>query len=301
MLNRNILLVVSVVSFFLFQPGKGEYEIILWFATGIFAILVFVLKGYFNLSFWMIVLFGWGILLLVMLFGPISLFIVALLSKKRRCIHCREIISKDATRCPKCQGELNPITERTKIPTRTNIAYLTIYMVILYFLSNGEKVVQYFRYQKLKSTPNISEEEAKLRSEIAWDDKDYLDHKERILNLIEADPDHAVGVFLYVISPSDQDLRSRTLVRLESWTRSKKEDLMIFTRAFEEKGYVQIQGNNITFRQVTEDEEAQKLFQETIEFGVRGKTDNTHFPQSLYDFRVKYYPVIQERGMLWGY
>lgn len=72
--------------------------------AGILSVFVLVKKGYLStVGLILYLLFGWWTIAL----GSLTLIFVALLPERVKCCHCRKFVSKDATRCPKCQGELS--------------------------------------------------------------------------------------------------------------------------------------------------------------------------------------------------
>lgn len=76
-------------------------------ALGLYGIYVMREKGYLKgVSVVLFMFVGWWFLVILVGLGAITLFIAALLPEKKRCRHCREVIHKNATRCPKCQGDL---------------------------------------------------------------------------------------------------------------------------------------------------------------------------------------------------
>ncbi|OGK14810.1 hypothetical protein A2859_00900 [Candidatus Roizmanbacteria bacterium RIFCSPHIGHO2_01_FULL_37_16b] len=105
MLNRKTLIILSGVPLLLAIVGWDDW-LIVWMAVGALSLYVLFQKGYFNYSFIMFLVFGWWFLIFAVAFGSISLVIAAFLPEKKRCPHCRELISKGATRCPKCQADL---------------------------------------------------------------------------------------------------------------------------------------------------------------------------------------------------
>jgi len=72
--------------------------VLIWLFCGVVAGMIGSKKGE-----------GCGAFLIGVLFGPFGI-LFALLSKgnRRACPHCKELIHKDATVCPKCQREQPP-------------------------------------------------------------------------------------------------------------------------------------------------------------------------------------------------
>lgn len=102
------LLHVAFPGFDLSSLGSLGFLFMLgYYALGIYGIYVLTQKGYLKgVSIILFLLVGWWFLVILVGLGAITLFIAALLPEKKRCRHCREIIHKEATRCPKCQGEI---------------------------------------------------------------------------------------------------------------------------------------------------------------------------------------------------
>lgn len=108
-MSRGILLIAGVIFFLLLTSSKdfgGTLGIL--FIGGLWGLIAIANKGYLTgVSIILWLLFGWWFLAILLLGGPFTLFIAALLPERKRCIHCKSYISKDATRCPKCQGSLS--------------------------------------------------------------------------------------------------------------------------------------------------------------------------------------------------
>lgn len=109
-MDRKILILVALgVSLFSYFMSKSNFGLsaMLFYSAGIYALYVIAKKGYFTkVSIVMFLIVGWWFLIILIGAGGITLFVAALLPEKRRCTHCKELVSKDATKCPKCQGEL---------------------------------------------------------------------------------------------------------------------------------------------------------------------------------------------------
>lgn len=109
--KKNLVLasiVIGIFSFIAFRnPLTFYFAALVHYGSGIYAIYVIAKKGYLakvSIVLWLLV--GWWFLIVLIGLGPIALFFAALLPEKKRCTHCKELINKDATRCPKCQGDL---------------------------------------------------------------------------------------------------------------------------------------------------------------------------------------------------
>jgi predicted amidophosphoribosyltransferase len=74
-----------------------EVFLLLWVVCGFFAAMVASNRGA-NGCLW----FGLGVLL-----GPIGLAVSFAAGETKACPHCQSQIPQKATRCPKCQAELN--------------------------------------------------------------------------------------------------------------------------------------------------------------------------------------------------
>lgn len=131
-----------------------------------------------------------------------------------------------------------------------------------------------------------------------WD-KGYYDRtKVRITKLLQRDPDWAVKVMLYMISPSVKDLQESSMIEVEDWPLINIARIVSFKQVFTEQEYIQGSEGNRTFKQITSDETAQGLFEEAIQFQEKGKTNDTSFPIRLNKYAVSLTDEIGRRGML---
>lgn len=82
---------------------------------GLYAMYVIAHKGYLkSLSTGLFLFVGWWFLLILIFIGPLTLLIAAFLPERKRCPHCRELISSEASRCPKCQGVVDSAEKKEK-------------------------------------------------------------------------------------------------------------------------------------------------------------------------------------------
>lgn len=114
MLNRRNLILIAIgypilAYLFLMMLGREGFEVFffLFLFPGLFGVYVIGKKGYLTgISILLLLLVGWWALIVLASLGSITILLAAILPERRRCSHCHELISKKATRCPKCQGDL---------------------------------------------------------------------------------------------------------------------------------------------------------------------------------------------------
>lgn len=102
--------ILSILAFPAFFGLIGSFVDYLGYAfiAGVWGIIVLFKKGYgvgMSIVFWL--LFGWEFVLFLLFWGPLTLAVAALLPERRKCLHCRSYIPRDATRCPRCLGDLS--------------------------------------------------------------------------------------------------------------------------------------------------------------------------------------------------
>lgn len=120
-MSQKTLLVASVIFFFLFLIATSSSNsfsnvISVLFIGGIWGLIAITKKGYVtgvSIALWL--LFGWWFILALLFGGPFTLFIAALLPDRKRCIHCKSYIPKNATRCPKCAGSLTASAQKYRV------------------------------------------------------------------------------------------------------------------------------------------------------------------------------------------
>lgn len=117
-MKRKTLLIGALVIFVLMviSSNSGEAVIMFLFLGGLWGIFAIAQKGYITgVSIVLWLLLGWWFILVLLFAGPFTLLLAAMLPERKRCSHCREFISNDATRCPKCMGDLAVTAEKYRI------------------------------------------------------------------------------------------------------------------------------------------------------------------------------------------
>ncbi|HKZ34537.1 MAG TPA: hypothetical protein VJ179_01555, partial [Patescibacteria group bacterium] len=165
-----------------------------------------------------------------------------------------------------------------------------------YWFRAGEANKENYENRLVKQ--GVSKPDAEIIAEAKWDKGFYFRNKERIENLIDRDIDWATTVMLYMIAPDQQALKKSAMVEVKDWHKADLAELGAFKQVFLEKNYIQGSEGNRTFKQVTSDETAQKLFEESIRFQERGSTRDMGFPIRLNEYAVSKMDEIKRRGML---
>lgn len=117
-MSRKVLLIGAAVIFVLMMLGSNSGETVVGYLLlgGIWGIIAIAKKGYVTgVSIVLWLLFGWWFILVLLFAGPFTMLLAALLPERKRCAHCRELISRDASRCPKCMGDLAVTAEKYRI------------------------------------------------------------------------------------------------------------------------------------------------------------------------------------------